>query len=188
MPPPPKPTLSLLQEILFLAGAAIFDLFKILLAFTDAALVVPIVGEGVFAIAQVATYMLSILEFLLIFGGLWLSGAYKKKRGMSGILFTASTAIIDLIPLVDDLPATTGAVLTVVTKSRAQDKAELKEYHKKQEAAAKQQHEQALKQQASEQAAARAGQTREQALAQSKAAIVASRANDNSAEEVRAAA
>jgi hypothetical protein len=171
MPTPPKPTLGLLKEILFLSGAIIFDLLKILLAFTDAALVIPVVGEGVFAIAQIFTWVLSVFEYLIIFGGLWLAGAYKGKRGATGVFLSAITAVVDLVPVLDDLPATTGSVLTIIIKCRIQDKADLIEYHKKQATAAKQKLIQSLKEQAAAQAAQNALSMRERALADSQRAL-----------------
>jgi hypothetical protein len=189
-PSVPKPRLNLILEIFFLAGAALFDGLKFILLFTDAAVVIPVVGEGVLAIAQLLTYVVSILEFFLIFGGLWLCGAYRGSKNSMNLFLTATVFAIDLIPFIDDLPATTAAVVGIIIKARANDHADRQEYEAKLAKAKSQDQAVVVKMQAEQDASYRADSMRVQALEESRRVATTPRAaaNDNNVDEFEIAA
>jgi hypothetical protein len=68
----------------------------------------------------VGSFIISIFEIVVVFGGLWFIGLYKGKRQMSDTLLTLGISAADLIPIVDDIPFTTPTVFFMIMKNKAE--------------------------------------------------------------------
>lgn len=102
----------------FIVGLAIiFDLIQILVSFLH---VIPFVGN---AIAVVVAWFVAVVA-LLIFGlWFWWLGVnyFTGKRAGLKLLAVFGTFVIELVPLVDALPAITAGVVLVIIASRVED-------------------------------------------------------------------
>ena len=158
---PKKYTVGNITAFFFISIALLFDAIKAVLFFVDA---VPIVG---IPLSFMLSELIGLIETPLIFGGLWFVGAYRGKSS-NPALVTIATAVVDLVPIINDFPATTGAVIAIIMQSRANDLLEHKEHAAKHALEEKHKKEQAAKQRAAQQAAQRAQMNSQQALAESK--------------------
>ncbi len=148
-------TISTLLAIFFIGIAVFFDATKLLLLLVSA---VPLVGAP---IGLLASWVDSMFEFILITVGLYLAGAYKGRNAMSNGLVTMGMGMIDLIPLINDFPTTTGAVIFIIITSRIGDKAEQLKNTKRNIVAAQKRQEQLRREKLQKEAAQRALQSRQ---------------------------
>jgi hypothetical protein len=75
-------------------------------------------------ITATGSFFISVIEILVVFGGLWAFGVYRSPK--SGTLFTLLTmgvTAFDLVPLADDFPFTSPTVLFMILRSYAEAKA-----------------------------------------------------------------
>jgi hypothetical protein len=166
--PAKKHTISTVAAIFFVGIAVIFDGIKIVLFFIDS---IPVVGAP---IGFLGSWVVSAFEFICITVGLYIAGAYRGKNATTNALWTMVVGVIDMIPILDDFPSTTIAVVMIIARSRFNDKIEAEENARKRAATEKHKKEQEVKRHAASSAQQRANQVRPQALAISIAA-----ANDN---------
>jgi hypothetical protein len=134
--PVKKTTIKTLPAALFIGLAVIFDSVKILLLFIDG---VPFIGAP---IGFLGSWIVSFFEFIFITVGLYISGAYKGKNSSVNTLLTLFVGAIDFVPFLDDFPFMTGEVITIIVRSRINDKREYKEAIKKYNAQVKLEREQ----------------------------------------------
>jgi len=101
----------------FFIIALLIDLAKILSFFIN---LVPVVGPE---ISFVLSFYLSVVEVLVVFGGLWALGIYKSKENLFfNLITTFGTVVIDLVPFADDFPFTSPVVFFIIIKAYAQSK------------------------------------------------------------------
>ena len=117
---PNNHTIGTTPAVFFVCIAAILDLLKILFLFADA---IPFVGP---AIGFLGSWIDSALEFIFLTVGLYLCGAFKGRNAVSSGLITMGMGMINLVPLLNDLPSTTAGVLVIIMRSRMNDKLEEK--------------------------------------------------------------
>lgn len=96
----------------FFIIALIIDLAKILMFFIN---LVPVVGPE---ISFVFSFYLSVVEVVVVFGGLWMIGLYKSEKGLFfNLMATFGVAVIDLVPVADDFPFTSPVVFWMIVKA-----------------------------------------------------------------------
>ncbi len=92
--------------------AGVLDAAKFLLFFLNG-----FVGAGT-AIDVVGSFIISVIEITVVFGGLWFIGLYKGKRSTENALVTMAVSSMDLMPIIDDIPFTTPTVLFMIMRAK----------------------------------------------------------------------
>jgi hypothetical protein len=111
-----KHTIGDIKAAAFISVAVVCDAFKILLFFLNG---IPVIGT---AIDVTLSFFIGIIEMLIDYGGLGMSGAFKGNSMTSNALLMGMGAVIDLVPEINDFPITSITVLFIIWNSRKSDK------------------------------------------------------------------
>jgi|GEM_PF-3480866 len=96
----------------FFIIALLIDLAKIACFFLN---LIPVVGPE---ISFTLSFYLSVVEVVIVFGGLWALGVYKSKENQFfNLITTFGTVVIDLVPFADDFPFTSPVVFFIIVKA-----------------------------------------------------------------------
>ncbi len=133
----------------FVLSSAIFlDAIKFILFFVQ---VFPIIGTGIDVIVD---EIIGFIEDMLI-GVLGFAGGFTDKMFITTITSMIGNAVINAIPEVDTFPSTTITVIFIFWRSRVADKKRYLAAVKTEEAAARAQAEQAIREQRAQEVAER---------------------------------
>lgn len=99
---------------LFFIVALVCDLAKGAVFFVQ---LIPAVG---IPLSVVLSFYISVVEVVVVFGGLWMVGIYKSPKNSNAyFLLTLGVSAADLVPEIDDFPFTTPTVFYMIVKAYA---------------------------------------------------------------------